>query len=97
MSGGNPPNPHPPGLIGDAQETLKDCKRRWDKFREHSALTLDNYIDESVTYVEDVLDDTSGPREWVKGGVALWVEGYSATRSLWTSAYRLLFPGDGED
>ncbi|HLK90701.1 MAG TPA: hypothetical protein VKZ18_12440 [Polyangia bacterium] len=95
---GNPPTPNPPGgLVGDAQATLDECKHRWDKFREKSALTLDNYIDESVHYVQDVLDDSSGPREWVKGGVALWIEGYGATRRIWTSAYRLLFPGDRED
>ncbi len=95
---GNPQNPDPPpgpgGLIGDAQATLDECKARWDKFREQSAQTLDDCVDQTVSYVQDVLDDTSGPREWVKGGVALWIQGYGATRTLWTSAYRLLFPGD---
>lgn len=98
---GNPPNPNPApgpgGLVGDARATLDKAKARWDRFREKTALTLDNYIDESVTYVQEILDDASGPREWVKGGVALWIEGAEATRSVWTSAYRLLFPGDRED
>lgn len=78
--------------IEAAKATLGDCKSRWDTFRAESGQTLDDYVDQSVGYVQDVLDDTSSPRDWVKGGMALWIQSYGTTRSLWSSAYRLLFP-----
>ncbi len=79
-------------LIHDAKKTLKHCKSRWDDFREKSGEKLDDYVVQSVDYVQDVLDDKSSPRDWVKGGLALWIQGYGTTRSIWDSAYRLLFP-----
>jgi hypothetical protein len=79
-------------LIEAAKETVKDGKARWDKFRTESAQTLDDYVDQSVGYAQEVLDDESSPRDWVKGGVALWIQGFGTTRSLLSSASRLLFP-----
>ena len=79
-------------LIEAAKETVKDGKSRWDKFRAESAQTLDDYVDQSVGYAQEVHDDKSSPRDWVKRGVALWIQGFGTTRSLWSSASRLLFP-----
>jgi hypothetical protein len=80
----------PDALTESARETLKECKFHWDAFRKESANTLELYIDQNVDYFQNVLDDKSSPRDWVKGGLALCVQGLSTTRSLWSSAYRLL-------
>jgi len=84
-------------LIHEAKATVKDCKSRWDKFREKSGEKLDDYVDQNVVYFQDVLDDKSSPRDWVKGGLALWIQGYGTTRSIWNSAYKLLFPTSDKD
>ena len=85
-------DPPPDTLIASAKETLKDCKSNWDEFREESANTLEDYVNQNVAYFQSVLDDKSSPRDWVKGGLALCIQGVGTTSSLWRSAYRLLFP-----
>jgi hypothetical protein len=81
-------------LVDDARKTVDDCKKRWDKFREDYSKNLGDYTTQSFGYVGDVLGDKSEPRDWIKGGLALWVEGYGVTRRLWSSASRLWYPSD---
>ena len=81
-------------LVDEARKTVDDCKKRWDTFREEYGKNVGDYADDGFDYVEGVLGDASGPRDWVKGGLALWIEGYGVTRRLWGSAYRLWYPED---
>ena len=81
-------------LIDAAKKTLADCKTRWDSFRKDSGQTLDNYVDQSSDYLTNILNDTSTPKDWFKGGIALWIQSYGTARRIWSSAYNLVYPHD---
>ncbi len=78
----------------DARRTLQDCQERWDRFRQEAGQNVGDYVNDNFDYLQSLLDDKSGPRQWVKDGFAVWIHGYTTARNLWRSAYRAVFPGD---
>ncbi len=81
-------------MIGTARHTLRDCQRRWDRFRQEAAQNVTDYVNEGFDYLQSMLDETSGPRQWLKDGVAVWFRGVTTARALWRSAFQAVFPGD---
>jgi hypothetical protein len=99
----NPAPPPPPGqnpppdddgddLRAAAQTTLTDCENDWETFRSNAGTLLTDHFDHTFGYFQRILKDDSKPGDWVKDGIALWVDCYRTSRGIWDEAYKLYCP-----
>jgi hypothetical protein len=78
----------------EARKTLAAHADRWSTFRNTGGEVLDAYFEDGFTYVERILDDASGPKDWVKDGVAILIGYCGAGRKLYQATYDLLASKD---
>src|SRR5579862_1568915 len=70
----------PQELRQDARDTLSAADGAWTDFRTAAGEALGDHVDNTFGYFESILGDDSTPTDWIKDGVALWINCFTTGR-----------------
>ena len=75
-----------------AAATLTDVELRLNELGAAYSTALNQHTTRAIQYVTDVLGDGSEPEDWVKDGLALWLNGYQTQLDLYSGLLNSVCP-----